>query len=133
MSAAGGCHCAAIRYTVEGKPDHSVLCHCEDCRRCSGAPVVGWTAFPADGVTVTKGEPAIYASSEHGRRHFCARCGTGLFYENAAALPGIIDVQTATLDDPELYPAEVHIQVADRIGWMRGAEDLPQFDRYPEG
>ena len=29
----GGCHCGAIRYEVEGEPQHSALCHCSDCRR----------------------------------------------------------------------------------------------------
>nr|WP_235885477.1 GFA family protein [Bradyrhizobium niftali] len=47
--------------------------------------------YADDAVTVTKGEPKVYSSSEHGRRHFCGNCGTGLFYVNANMLPGIID------------------------------------------
>ena len=42
--------------------------------------MVGWTMYAEDAVKVTKGEPKVYASSEHGRRHFCPNCGTGLFY-----------------------------------------------------
>jgi hypothetical protein len=33
-------------------------------------------------------------------------------------LPGIIDVQSATYDDPDAGPGRAHIQVAERIGWM---------------
>ena len=127
----GGCHCGAIRYEAEGEPLHHALCHCTDCRRHAGAPMVGWAMFRSEQVRVTKGEAKAYASSEHGRRHFCADCGTGLYYTNAEMLPGITDIQSGTLDDPAAIPAQVHIQTADRIGWMESAHALPQFERYP--
>ncbi|MFM7066356.1 MAG: GFA family protein [Gammaproteobacteria bacterium] len=131
MSITGGCHCGAIRYRTEGQPLHHALCHCTDCRRHAGAPLVGWTMYPAEAVTVTQGIPKVYESSAHGRRHFCPDCGTGLFYTNDDILPGVIDVQSATYDDPEAVPAQVHIQVAERIGWMENAHQLPSFERYP--
>jgi hypothetical protein len=93
--------------------------------------MVGWTMYPLAALRVTKGEPKVYASSEHGRRHFCPECGTGLFYTNAQVLPGIIDVQSATYDDPEAVPAQAHIQIAERIGWMARVHELPAFERYP--
>lgn len=93
--------------------------------------MVGWTLYKDSAVKVTRGTPKIYPSSESGRRHFCADCGTGLFYTNARMLPGIVDIQSATYDDPDLVPARAHIQVAERIGWMAHVQDLPTFDRYP--
>jgi hypothetical protein len=129
----GGCHCGAIRYWVRGEPVHSALCHCVDCRRHAGAPMVCWTLFANDDFAVTRGEAKIYASSEHGRRHFCADCGTGLFYTSETIFPGQTDVQTATLDDPNALPARAQIQTADRIGWMKDIDSLPQFERYPGG
>jgi hypothetical protein len=93
--------------------------------------MVSWTMFPADRVKVTKGEPKVYESSPNGRRHFCGACGTGLFYANAVVLPGIIDIQSATYDDPAAMPARAHVQVAERIPWMEHAHELPAFERYP--
>ena len=121
----GGCHCGAIRYQVEGEAIVHALCHCRDCRLHAGAPVVGWTMYADDAVKVTKGEPKVYHSSEHARRHFCGDCGTGLFYVNADMLPGVIDVQSATYDDPDAVPATMHIQVAERLRWMERAHELP--------
>ena len=93
--------------------------------------MVGWTMYPASACTVTRGTPKLYASSEHGRRYFCPDCGTGLFYKNDHMLPGIIDIQSATYDDPGQVPARAHIQIADRIPWMASAHELPMFERYP--
>ena len=128
----GGCHCGAVRYDVTGDPVHHALCHCTDCRRASGAPMVGWAMYPDAAVTVTQGTPRTYESSTDGRRQFCGDCGTGLFYRNAAFLPGLIDVQSATFDDPDAVVApQAHIQVADRIGWMAAAHALPAFEAFP--
>jgi hypothetical protein len=131
MKLTGGCHCGAVRYEVDGEPLTHALCHCSDCRRHAGAPMVGWTMYPEAALTITRGTTRVYASSEHGRRQFCEHCGTGLFYTNADALPGIVDVQSATYDDPDAVPARAHIQVAERIGWMEHAHTLPQFPRFP--
>ena len=127
----GGCHCGAIRYEVSGEPIHNALCHCSDCRRHAGAPMVSWTLFSNDNFTVVKGEAKIYASSEHGRRHFCADCGTGLFYTNAVIFPGLTDVQSSTRGDPGALSTTAQIQIADRISWMAEIAALPQFERYP--
>lgn len=131
MANTGGCHCGAIRYQIEGEAIVHALCHCSDCRRSAGAPMVGWTMYPATALKVTKGAPKIYKSSEHGRRHFCPDCGTGLFYYNEQMLPGIVDIQSATYDNPEAVAPQAQIQVAERIGWMTTAHELPAFDRYP--
>ena len=129
--AEGGCHCGAVRYAVEGAPMRAGLCHCTDCRRHSGAPMVAWGIFEEGQVSVLAGEPVVYASSEHGRRSFCPACGTGLLYANAVNMPGLIDVQLATLDDPGAFAPMEHIQVADRIGWMEDLHALPMHDRFP--
>ena len=128
--ASGQCHCGAIRYSMPTAVEHHALCHCQDCRRLSGAPMVGWALVNRSDVEMT-GTPKIYASSEHGRRHFCPDCGSGLFYTNEAIFPGQIDVQTATLDDPDLIPAGAQIQIAERIGWMEKLNEMPAFNRYP--
>lgn len=130
--ATGRCQCGKIKYELDGEPLHSALCHCADCRRSAGAPMVGWAMFSEDKVRVT-GAPVEYQSSEHVTRHFCGTCGTGLFYSNPAMFPGMIDVQTGTLDDQSQFPPTAHIQWAEAAPWMATAHTLPRFDRYPEG
>lgn len=83
------------------------------------------------GIRTYRGEASVYNSSGSAMRHFCPRCGTGLWYANEEYLPGLIDIQVATLDDPDALPPQAHIQVAERIGWMKDIAGLPEFERYP--
>ncbi len=131
MTHTGGCHCGAIRYEVSGDAKHVALCHCSDCRLSSGAPMVAWAAFDEAQLKLIKGEATIFNSSGSAMRSFCPKCGSGLCYRNEEFLPGIVDIQCATFDDPEAFSPQVHIQVADRINWMKTAHELPAFDRFP--
>lgn len=127
----GRCHCGAIEYEFQGGAVYSALCHCEDCRRCAGAPGVAWTAIKAVDFALRKGEPSLYRSSPDAERWFCGDCGTGLYYVNENTLPGLVDIQTATLDDPEAFAPQLHVQMADALAWESGLADLPRFERYP--
>jgi hypothetical protein len=131
MTHQGGCQCGAVRYEVSGEPVHSALCYCSDCRKSAGAPMMGWTAFSSGAFKVTSGEAVTFNSSGASMRNFCGTCGTGLWFTNAEMLPGIVDVQNATLDDPGAFPPQAHIQTAERIGWMETAHQLPSFERFP--
>jgi hypothetical protein len=131
MTLEGGCQCGAVRYQVIGTPQHVALCHCNDCRKSAGAPMVAWAAFAEAEFTLIQGELATFNSSGSTMRSFCPKCGTGIAYRNEEFLPGIVDIQSATLDDPDALPAGAHIQVAERIGWMAEAHGLPEFQRYP--
>ncbi|HMT42761.1 MAG TPA: GFA family protein [Sphingorhabdus sp.] len=131
MTHQGGCHCGAVRYEVSGEPQHVALCHCSDCRKSSGAPMVAWAAFTEDQFKLVEGEPVTFNSSGSAMRSFCPKCGSGLYYRNVEFLPGIVDIQSATLDDPDALPPGAHIQTAERLGWMETAHSLPAFERFP--
>ena len=126
----GQCHCGAVKFEMSSDTIHQALCHCSDCRRHSGAPMVAWGLVKREDLKV-EGETREYVSSEHGRRHFCPNCGTGLFYTSEAVFPGQIDVQIATLDDPDSIVPQAQIQVAERIGWVDHIGEMPEFERYP--
>ena len=131
MTLTGGCHCGALRYSVAGEPQHVSLCHCSDCRKNAGAPMVAWAGFSEEQLTVEQGELTTHNSSGAAMRSFCPRCGTGLFYRNAELLPGIVDVQSVTFDEPGAVPPQIHVQMAESIDWMAGQDQLPRFERYP--
>jgi hypothetical protein len=127
----GGCQCGSIRYEVSGEPQHASLCHCIDCRKSAGAPAVAWAAYLEEDFRIIKGQAVTFSSSGLSMRSFCGTCGTGLYFVNAEVLPGIVDIQTATLDDPNAIVMECQIQTAERIEWMADLQGLPEFARWP--
>ena len=52
----GGCLCGAVRFVATGPPKGVAWCHCESCRKHSGAPVSVFVAFEHTAYTVTEGE-----------------------------------------------------------------------------
>lgn len=130
MTITGGCRCGAVRYESAGEPEHHAVCHCGDCRASAGAPFVSWLAFSETAVTIT-GAPTTYESSPGVFRQFCGTCGTGLFYRNEAVLPGLVDIQSGTLDKPDEHAPGAQIQVAERLGWVGSLDQVPAFERYP--
>ena len=132
MSSEGGCLCGAIRYRVEGAPQRAGICHCSDCRRASGAPLIAWAIYPRESFTLTAGSPRAYNSSPDTFRHFCADCGTGLYYVNEVVLPGLVDIQLGSLDDAAAVTPTNQIQTAERLEWVARLHELPAFPRWPE-
>jgi hypothetical protein len=92
--------------------------------------MVAWAAFPQAQFRLTQGEPRSFISSGAAMRSFCPECGTGLFYRNPDMLPGLVDLQIATLDDPEAMPPRVQVQTAERIGWMADIDAIPAYKRW---
>ena len=127
----GSCHSGAIQFEVSAPAAFSTVCHCNDCRRQSGAPFLAWAMVPVGAVSV-QGEPRVYGSSASGKRSFCPVCGTGLFFTNAPlAEMGMMQVRIAALDDPNAIEPKAQVQTAERISWMTTLDDLPSFDRFP--
>jgi hypothetical protein len=131
MNTSGRCLCGAIEFEVSGDPRVVAVCHCRDCQRGAGAPMVVWAMFQESQLKVRKGVLASINSSGTAVRSFCPTCGTGLFYRNAEVLPGLVDVQASAFDEPELLPPTIQIQVAERQHWVVSLDALKAYERYP--
>lgn len=95
--------------------------------------MVAWDMFPESSVKVVTGVPKTINSSGAAMRSFCPDCGSGLFYQNADVLPGLIDVQTATLNNPNALPPTMQVQIAERQAWVPHLSTLKMYDRFPSG
>jgi hypothetical protein len=124
----GGCFCGALRFEVSAAPVLVEFCHCETCRKATGAPMMAWAGVPCDGFEWTEGEPAGFASSAGVTRSFCGRCGTSLTHFSER-FDTEIYVSLAALDDPEALPPEVHIWTSDSLTWCKAADSLPRYKR----
>lgn len=126
----GGCRCGAVRYRARGEPLMSALCHCRDCRRSTGAPVVAWALFASSQVTFSGSTPAEHTPSPGVRRGFCPQCGTSLSF-TADYLPGMVDLTLGSLDEPERIAPQFHYWTSQRLPWMAAQDALPHHPEFP--
>lgn len=112
----GGCLCGLVRYRLLTAPHDLSDCHCEDCRRASGAPFVTWGTVPKDQLRILSGEVRTVVFA--GRiRSFAGCCGTPLFFDEGGHADSI-DVTIASFDDPAPFPPETAIWTEDRLPWI---------------
>jgi hypothetical protein len=127
-TATGGCMCGAIRYEATGEPRDTGYCHCADCRRHNGAPVVCMAMFEAGQVRFTKGERKVYASSPGVGRAFCGNCGTPLTWEAEFEDRLFIELHISTFDNPDAFVPKSHWFHSRRIAWFDVADNLPRYE-----
>ena len=121
----GGCLCGEVHYRIDAPPLWTAYCHCETCRRSTGAPVTMFVGARSESVRFTAGERATYASSPDVRRGFCARCGTPLTYESERC-PGETHFYVSTFDEPGALPPAFHVFYEERLEWLDISDSLPR-------
>jgi len=97
---AGGCLCGAVRYVATIPKREASACHCGQCRRWTGGPLI--SVF-TKALRFEQGEPKLVKSSDWAERGFCGDCGSGLFWRMTieGALHGVMSVNLGTLDEPD--------------------------------
>ncbi len=123
----GGCLCGAVRYAVDWPAQAMVVCHCSDCQKQAGSAFSVVGVAKRDAIRVT-GELTTFAhpgsSGQTVERRFCARCGSPILTETAAArAQGIVFFKAGTLDETADLAPTVHY-------WMRSAH---HWFAVPEG
>lgn len=96
----GGCLCGAVRFTAAELGNFGV-CHCRMCQRWAGSALFGVSVKP-EHMTIEGAEMiGVYASSDWASRHFCTRCGSGLWYryDPKGDGGGSYEVPVGLLDD----------------------------------
>ena len=119
----GGCLCGAVRYRAVGEPKWVAYCHCQSCRRATGAPVSAYAGFERDHFRFEGRAPVRFQSSPGVTRCFCAACGSPLTYEGER-WPTEVHIHLGTLDQPERLEPRAHAFKEERIAWLR----LPGLD-----
>lgn len=116
-SFAGRCLCGAVTLQAAGPPKWTAWCHCQSCRRHTGAPASAFAGFERDKVTVTGEAFTRYPSSTGVLRGFCGRCGSTLSYE-AERWPTEFHVHVGAFDDPEALAPGGEVFPEERLSWF---------------
>lgn len=130
----GGCACGAIRYESTAEPVFMLHCHCRDCQQSSGGPFASLVIVPKEAFKLLQGSPRYHASpSEAGgetHRGFCPECGTPVL-GNPDAVPHIVAIRTASLDDPSWFHLQADVWTCDAHAWDEMDPTVAKFEKYP--
>ena len=119
----GGCLCSAVRWRASGTPTRVVHCHCEMCRRSSGAAFITAAAYPAAAVRREAGELTWYQSSPEASRGSCARCGNWSSRRRGED----VWLTVGTFDEPENVTPQEHHMAESQLPWVKQLDDgLPR-------
>lgn len=128
----GGCLCGAIRYEVRGDPVRTANCHCDDCRRATGASFTTNVFVKADDLAVLKGVPKTFRhKSDSGNtmtKEFCCDCGSQLFGYGSGS-PGVKHVKVGTIDDASGIRPEINVFTSRKLPFTVLSDDTENFER----
>lgn len=127
----GGCLCGAIRFEVTGDPVRTAHCHCDDCRRATGASFATNVFFKEEDVKITQGTPSSY---DHGAdsgntmtKQFCAKCGSQMFGGGTGS-PGVIHVKVGVLDDASFVKPQIEVYTGKALPFTKLSDETEHFE-----
>jgi hypothetical protein len=131
----GGCACGAIRYEIPSEPIFQNHCQCLDCQHKSGTGHGSYLSFMRGGVKQT-GSAALWDmvgdSGNVKTRAFCPTCGSPV-YMTYAAMPDVITVHAASLDDPSRFKPQAVTYAVRGYEWDVLDPALTRFEKMPPG
>ena len=129
----GRCHCGRVAFESAGKLIRYANCHCDDCRKVSGAVFSSALVMASDGFRITEGEDQLsaYESSPGKFRCFCKHCSAPIV-TRFNARPEIVILRAGVLDQDDGHQPQIHIWVSAKVPWVKICDDLPQFPEMPK-
>ena len=115
----GRCLCEAVSFTAHDVRTDVEICHCGQCRRWSGGPILAI----AVGSVAFSGEEHIrrYESSAWAQRGFCLQCGSNLFYQHKKT--GGYSIWLGAFDDQAPFRMNEEIFIDEKPGCYSFAGD----------
>jgi len=130
----GGCACGAIRFAAPREPIFENHCQCTDCQKRSGTGHGSYLTFPRRAEVTITGEATswrVAGDSGNDKIHaFCPTCGTPV-YLTFAAMPDLIAIHAASLDDPGRFAPQAVTYSIRGHSWDQMDPALPAFERMP--
>ena len=130
----GGCRCGQVRLRISAPPLLTMACHCTGCQRMTASAFSLSAAIPAEGFSVTAGEPVIGGLHGASRHYFCPYCMSWMF-TRPKGMEWFVNLRPTMLDDPRGLPPFIETWTREKLPWattpaIHSFETVPAFDDY---
>ena len=124
---AGSCLCGAVCFEARLPSLWCAHCHCTQCQRFHGAPLVTWVGFPSAAVSFTVGEKSLsrYASSPAAQRGFCGHCGSSFLFRSEK-WPEELHISLTNIHSAIDREPGGHVYYSEHVSWLQLGDELPR-------
>ena len=119
----GGCQCGAVRYEITGALNKPSICHCRMCQKAFGSFFAPLAGVKLEKFEVTRGELAVFKSSDEAERGFCRNCGTPLSFHYVGS--DRISISIGSFDRPERVAPAIQYGIEGRLPYFSELAALP--------
>jgi hypothetical protein len=120
----GSCLCGAVRYRLDARPLGVNACHCDDCKKLSGATSIVMVLAAREAFIHEQGDVSRYRKRADSGREIdivrCLTCGVRLWHEPQSS-PHLVFIAAGTLDDSGWAIPASHI-------WVEKAGPAARFE-----
>jgi hypothetical protein len=130
------CRCGQLKATVTGDPVRVSACHCLNCKKRSGSAFAVQARWPSDQVRIEGGSKTFGKVADSGNRatfHFCANCGSDVYYEIDGKFDdkfnGLIAIPLGAFDDPFALQPRFSVWEKRKNDWLEiVGDDVEHID-----
>jgi len=126
------CQCGALTAAIaDGAEPMTIMCHCVDCQRRSGAPFGTISYFPKDAVTVAGEVREFTRPTDLGftfTTGFCPTCGSTV-YARASRMPDVTGVPVGAFADPDHGMPIRSVYEQSKHWWVPMHEEMSHHPR----
>jgi hypothetical protein len=130
------CRCGQLKATVTGDPVRVSACHCLNCKKRSGSAFAVQARWPSDQVRIEGGSKTFGKVADSGNRatfHFCANCGSDVYYEIDGKFDdkfnGLIAIPLGAFDDPFVLQPRFSVWEKRKNDWLEiVGDDVEHID-----
>ena len=131
----GKCLCGQVSYKSHVKPTLILNCHCEDCRRSTGAIYSTNVMVAEDQLEIHGMVSTFKHTAKSGNtmtKRFCPNCGT-LMFGNSSGRTNVVSIRAGTVDQTDIIKPVMNVFVDSKVTSTPMHDDLPQASEMPHG
>jgi hypothetical protein len=124
----GSCHCGLISFEIRNKPQFTVNCHCDDCKKRNGSAFSTYMGVTESDLIFTKGESHLkkYKVENSGEKYFCSDCGSQIYNKNYR-ISGLFLVFYGALSQPSNFTPAFNVFCSKKLSWIDDINKIKSF------